>query len=440
MKKSLLMLLLVLVAAAYAQQSAPPSSQAGSNAQQPAAGQKQQKTIKDPAEYKAYVDAVQTADPGQRATVLESFLQTYPNTVMKEDATELLLKTYQQLLANDPQKYTQKVLETGQQLLQINPSNLTALALMSYMDHALAQGGGPNAEQMLQQARQYGERGLQQLPLQSKPDGYTDEQWNKLKQDFRIVFLGSIGHAALQSKDYRTAQESLKEVVAADPNNFTNVFLLALAYLEPNPPVPDGLFWIARALALAPPQMPATQLQTYQRYGRSKYVRYHGSEDGWDQLVAMAKTTPAEPPNFSVPPAPSPSEQAGMMLQKSTPEQLSFAEWQFILTSGNQQAADQVWNAIKGKALRMVAQVISATTTSAKLAGSEDDIQANKADIEVVFGTPLVAARVPKSGAQITFQGVPDSYAPNPFLMHMTDGQLLGRPAGTTPPKPRPKQ
>ena len=175
--------------------------------------------------------------PAQRATLLESFLKTYPNTVMKEDATELLLKTYQQLLATDPQKYTQKVLDTGQQLLQINPGNLTALALLSYMDHALAQGGGPNAEQMLQQAGQYGERGLQQLKVQSKPEGYTDEQWNKLKQDFRIVFLGSIGHAALQAKDYKKAQDSLKEVVAADPNNFTNVFLLALAYLEPNPPV-----------------------------------------------------------------------------------------------------------------------------------------------------------------------------------------------------------
>jgi hypothetical protein len=307
------------------------------------------------------------------------------------------------------------------------------------MDHALSQGGGPNAKQMLQQARHYGELGVQQMQTQGKPDGYTDEQW----RDIRLVFLGSIGDAAFQSKEYKTAQESLKEVVAADPNSFTYVYLLALAYLEPNPPVPDGLFWIARALTLAPPQMPATQLQTIQRYGRSKYVRYHGSEDGWDQLLVMAKTTPAEPANFSVspaPPAPSLSEQAGMMLQKSTPEQLSFAEWQFILTSGNQQAADQVWNAIKGKALRMVAQVISATTTSAKLAGSEDDIQANKADIEVVFATPLLAARVPKSGAQITFQGVPDSYTPNPFLMHMTDGQLLGRPAGTTPPKPRPKQ
>ncbi|MGA2963003.1 MAG: hypothetical protein ABSD96_15090 [Candidatus Korobacteraceae bacterium] len=452
MKKSLLTLLLVLTVAAYAQQSAPPSSpagssappssQVGSSAPQSAAGQKQQKTIKDPVEYKAYVDAVQTSDPAQRSTLLESFLQTYPNTVMKEDATELLLKTYQQLLAGDPQKYTQKVLNTGKQLLQIDPSNLTALVLLSYMDHALAQGGGPNAEQMLQQARQYGELGMQQLQTQSKPDGYTDEQWNKFKQDARVIFLGSIGHAALQSKDYKAAQESLKEVAAADPNNFGNVFLLALAYLEPNPPVPDGLFWIARAIALAPPQMPATQLETYKRYGRGKYIRYHGSEDGWDQLLTMAKTTAVEPPNFSVAPAPSPSEQADLMLQKSTPEELSFADWQFILTSGNQKAADQVWNAIKGKALRMVAQVISATTTSARVAGSEDDIQANKADIEVVFATPLVAVRVPKSGAQITFQGVPDSYTPSPFMVHMTDGQLLSKPAAqpSTPARKRPAQ
>ncbi len=438
MKKLLLTLLLVLTAAAYAQQPGFPSAQP-SNAQ--SAPAQKQKTIKDPAEYKAYVDAVQLPDAAKRSTMLESFLKTYPNSVMKEDATELLLKTYQQLLATDPQKYTPKVLDTGQQLLQLDPNNLTALALLSYLNHALAQGGGPNAEQMLKQAGQYGERGMQQLQTQSKPEGYTDDQWNKLKQDFRLVFLGSIGHAALQTKDYKKAQDSLKEVVAADPSNFTNVFLLALAYLEPNPPVPDGFFWMARAIALAPPQMPATQLQTYQKYGRSKYARYHGSEDGWDQLLAMAKTTPAEPAKFSVTPAPSPAEQAGMMLQKSTPEQLSFADWQFILTSGSQQAADQVWNAIKGKGLRMVVQVISATTSSAKVAGSEDDIQANKADIEMTFAKPLTTARVPKPGAQITIQGVPDTYTADPFLMKMTDGELIAAPhPPATPAKKRPAQ
>ena len=123
-----------------------------------------------------------------------------------------------------------------------------------------------------------------------------------------------------------------------------------------------------------------------------------------------------------------------MMLQKSTPEQMSFADWQFILTSGNQQAADQVWNAIKGKALRMMAQVISATTTSAQIAGSEDDIQANKADIELTFATPLTPARVPKPGTQITVQGVPDSYTPNPFMMHMSDGQLITPPRQPSTP------
>ena len=128
MKKLLLTLLLAWAAAVYAQQTGFPSAQ--SSAPQ-AAPKQQQKVIKDPAEYKAYVDAVQTADAAQRATVLESFLKTYPNSVMKEDGTELLLKTYQQLLATDPQKYTQKVLDTGQQLLQINPNNLTALALLS---------------------------------------------------------------------------------------------------------------------------------------------------------------------------------------------------------------------------------------------------------------------------------------------------------------------
>lgn len=437
MKKSLLMLLLLVAAVALAQQPASPPAQAGAGASQQAAPPKPQKTIKDPAEYNAYIAAVQAQNPAQRATSLESFLQSYPNTVMKEDATELLLKTYQQLLSNDPQKYTQKVMETGQRLLQIDPNNLTALALLSYMDRALAQGGGPNAEQLLQQGRHYGERGLQQLPLQSKPEGYTDEQWAKLKQDFRLIFLGTIGHAALQSRDYATAQQDLKEVVASDPSNFTNLYLLALSYLEPNPPDPQGLFWIARAVSLAPSQM-APDLQ---RYGRSKYARFHGSEEGWDQLLAMAKTSPTVPPSFTVTPAPSPAEQAGRMLQKSPPEQMSFADWQFILTSGNQQAADQVWNAIKGKPLRMVAQVIAVSGQTLHLAASEDDIQQKKADVELTLTTPPAPGRAPKPGTQVTFQGVPGSYTPAPFLVRMTDGQLLSRGGapqpGSSPTRPR---
>jgi tetratricopeptide (TPR) repeat protein len=262
------------------------------------------KVIQDTKEYKAYIAAVKSANATQRATALESFLQTYPNTVMREEVTAVLMGTYQQLLATDPQKYTQKVLDTGQQVLQINPTNLTALALLSNMNHMLAQRGGPNAKQMLQQAGQYGELGMQQLQTQVKLVGLTDEQSNKFNQGARIIFLGSIGHAALVSKDYKTAQESLKEVVAADPDNFGNVFLLAMAYMEPTSPVPDGIFWFARAIGLAPPQLPATKLETYKRAGHDIYVSYHGSEEGWDQLLAMAKTARTIPAGYAVTPTP----------------------------------------------------------------------------------------------------------------------------------------
>ena len=42
---------------------------------------------------------------------------------------------------------------------------------------------------------------------------------------------------------------------------------------------------------------------------------------------------------------------------------MSFAEWELVLSSGNQQAADTVWNAIKDKAVKLGANVISATAT-----------------------------------------------------------------------------
>ncbi len=52
--------------------------------------------IKDPAEYNAYVAALQQTDPNAKISGLEAFLTQYPNSVMKNQALELLMGTYQQ--------------------------------------------------------------------------------------------------------------------------------------------------------------------------------------------------------------------------------------------------------------------------------------------------------------------------------------------------------
>jgi tetratricopeptide (TPR) repeat protein len=447
MKKSQVVVLFVLMALValplvQAQQpatapAAPAAGQQPAAAQQPAnpAPQQQKKEIKDPAEYNAYMAATGAQDPNQRISQLESFLTTYPNSVMKADAMELLLKSYQQA------GNAAKMLETGQKLLQMDPNNLTALAFVSYLELTQAQQGGPDGAQKITDAGQLAVRGLKVLQTAPKPEGVSDEQWAKTKDTFRYtIFDWSAAMAAVQAKDYPTAVNYLKDRVSNMPNDLGTVYYLGQSYLEQRPPVVDGLFWIARAVALAPNN---TEIA---KYGRSRYIRYHGTDQGWEQLIADAKNQTTIPQGFSVAPAPSPADQAHEMLTQKAPEKMAFAEWQFILENGSPADVTAVWTAAKGKPIQAIAQVISATPKVLMLAATEDDIQSKTADIELTLATPITAARAAKlAGTQITFQGVPTEYTsdakanPPVFLMKMNEGQLIGKSAEepkTAPKKP----
>ena len=145
---------------------------------------------------------------------------------------------------------------------------------------------------------------------------------------------------------------------------------------------------------------------------------------------AKASTSIMPPAGFTVaaaPPPPSPAEQAADLVKSKTPKQMSFAEWELVLSSGNQQAADTVWNAIKDKAVKLRASVISATATSVQLAGSDDDIDAKKADITLTMAKADSRAPdarrwahdgLPGNGGQLHAQSVHDD---------MTDGVLLDK-------------
>ena len=223
MKKSLIMLVLMFAVAATAQTAQQPAAPQGGQQGAPA----QKKEIKDPAEYNAYMSAIQATDANQKASGLEGFLTQYPNSVMKEDALELLMRTYQQL-NNVP-----KTMEAANRVLQANPNNVTALALLSYLNRLKAQGEqGAAAQQDLQQAAQFGQKGLQAIPNYPKPEGMSDVDFAKLKDSLSGIFNGSIGLAALQGNDFPNAQKSLQDAVNVSPTDFSLVYPLALSYLN----------------------------------------------------------------------------------------------------------------------------------------------------------------------------------------------------------------
>jgi len=398
-----------------------PQTQPSAPAQaQPAAPQppQQKKEIKDPAEYNAYVGAVQQTDAAAKISGLEAFLAQYPNSVMKEDALELLMGTYQQA-GNQA-----KVIDTANRLLAANPNNVRALVLLAFNERSA---------QKWADARQHAERGLQALPSMSKPDGMSDADFEKQKTQMGGLLDSVAGFSALQMKDNAAAEKYLRGAVDADPNNVENVYPLALASLTATPEDDvNGLFFIARAANLV--KDPAGKAQIT-KFGHSKYVKYHGSEEGWNELLAQTATTPLPPAGFTIKQyvPPTPADQAADLVKSKAPKDMSFAEWELVLSAGAPADADKVWSAIKGVPLQMEGTVIKASPTELQMAASQDDIDQKRADIVVTMGGTIPAKLMPKEASTLDFEGSPVSYTPSPFVMTMEKGALLTKASPKTP-------
>jgi len=435
MKKILVTVVLGFAVVATAQVAAPPA-QAPAQGLPATAAPSQAPVIKDPAEYNAYVGAAQQTDPTAKISGLEAFVTQYPNSVMKNQALEMLMGAYQ-AAANQ-----QKTTETAIKLVTADPCNERGLTILAYFDRMRAQGGDPNATQLLADADKYAHQGIDCMPKFNKPEGTSDPDFQKMKDQMSGIFQAAEGIACLQKKDYACAVTNLKPAADANATDFSVVYPLALAYLttaDPKtPPTPEnalnGIWYAGRASAVAPPQAKAQ----IEKYARSQYMKFHGGDDGWTDVLAKAQagTTPPSDLATLIKPAPTPAEQAHKMVQATAPDKMDFATWEFVLSNGSQEDQDAVWNVIKGKAVQMNGTVMAVTGNQFMMAGSSDDIEAKKADITLNFEDNVPAKLLPKEGASLDFQGEPSSYTPNPFMMVMDKGRLLKAAAPVPAKKP----
>ena len=363
------------------------------------------KVIKDPAEYYAYVGAVQQTDSNAKAVGLEAFVTQYPNSVMKEDALELLMGTYQQA------GNVQKTMDTATKLVTADSCNERGLALLAYFDRVQAQSGAANAQQLLVDGKKYGQQGLECLPKMTNPE------MKKMEPQMTGIFNAVIGIADLQSKDYEQAIKYLRPAVDANPTDFSVVYPLALAYLAPAPTEKDveGLFYIVRATNLAK----GPGRDQIADFGKKRYAQYHGSEGGWSDLLTQAANATQPPVGFFITPAVPLSELAHKILISKKVEEMTFAEWQFVLSEGSSEDSARLWSKLKGGVVQMQANLISAESDNELLlAGSLDDIVAKRADIDLITEGPM---QTQKSGEKILLRAAPMSYNPKPFKMTMVD-------------------
>lgn len=256
-----------------------------------------QKVIQDPAEYRAYEAALNAQDAPARAAALEAFATQYPRSVVVADALEQAMAAWQ-LIGNSA-----KVEAVSRRLLALEPGNVRALALVVAYDRAKATQGDAT---VLSEMCLHASGGLRELVTWQKPAGMAAADFTALSRQMAVIFNGASGFCALQSKDYAEARDWFTRVFALDPKSLQDVYQLAVADLEMAPIDPAGFWYCAKAIHLAGATGSPQAADGFTVYCRARYTGYHGSEDGWDALLASSATQSTLPADIAkrIPPAP----------------------------------------------------------------------------------------------------------------------------------------
>ena len=397
-----------------------------------------QKVIHDSAEYNAYITALNTQEPAQKAAAMAAFIEKYPDSVVRIDAREQAMAAYQQT-GDQP-----KVEEMAGEILKLEPGNVRALAIVTALDRARAANGDKTA---LTGMDDHAERGLKALDAWTVPEGMAAADFGKLRDQMAEIFNGAAGFAALQKKEYAVARGYYLKSVQADPANLQDVYQLAVADLQASPVQADGFWYLAKAIALAGAQKNEMVQKSIADYGKAKYRRYHGSEDGWDELVAAVANQTAPPDGFAagIKRAPTPAELAVKAVIENDVASLSFSDWEYVLSyrdasPANEAAAKKVWDTIQAKQkngaakLAIPAKIVSVDEDVVHLAITDENQRANKADLEVTLAEPLISPGA--LGAPVTVVGVLTGYRVSPFMFLMKDAELRDADAAPAAPTP----
>ena len=391
-------------------------------------------TIKDPAEYNAYQMAITQSDPKAKAAALESFLTTYPQSVVKSAVLDNLVDTYQQTGDQDKQ------LNAATRLLQVDPNSLKAILYSVIIKKQ--QGGKTGDAQTLDDAAALAQKGL----TAPKPAATSDDDWKKLTHAAFPIFHSAIAlDYAVSKKDYKNAQD---EYVAelklySDDESKSGAGLidslqLAQAYAQPGAAVNlvQAVWFFARVWDLAPAAYKA-QIEPKLEY---YYKKYHGSLDGLDAIKTQAQASTFPPGTLVITAAKSPAEQIHDLIA-ATPDlnTLALADKETVLGLGSKEDADKLWALLKDKETQVPGIVISATASQIKVAVTQDAKDAKVADFVVNLKKPLEEKDIPQPGFEFKTQpaaelvGTYDSYTQVPATattaqaaeIVLRDGQVI---------------
>ncbi len=365
--------------------------------------------IQDPAEFNAYQNFSTQTDPAQKCSAGESFLTSYPQSVVKKSVLEGLMQCYQQ--ANNPDK----ALGAITRLLQVDPNNPQAIFFGAFLKKqqcgkTLDATGTATDTQTCDDAGTLAQKGL----TSPKPAGMSDDDWKKFTAQAYPAFDSTIAFDdAVSKKDFKGAiDEYTKELnlyPLADCSKaspcLADTLQLAQAYAKPGDSRDEvkAVWFYARAWDYAPPAFKA-QIEPQLDYW---YKRYHGTLDGdaaikqqIDGIKGQAQATLFPPADFKIAPAPLPAELAHKAYTTGDPKALNLEDKEFILSNGSKEDADGLWALLKGQQTPVPGVVISDPASVLKVSVTTAAAVKPK-DFIVKLNTPGPCSSIPPAPTEL---------------------------------------
>jgi hypothetical protein len=373
-----------------------------------------QKNWKDRAEYDLYVSIGQDQNPKTRLEKLQQWEKTYPMTEWIKERRTALLTTYAAL--NDGKN----AVDEAKQILADDPKDFTAsYYIMLFTQPLYGQNQSPD---ILSEGEKAANAILAGIDM--PPPNVAADQWAKLRPAVELLAHKNLGFIAMQRKNWDVAEAELQKSLMLDPNDATVDYQMgtAIASEKKVDRIPVALFYFARAATYqGQGALPAAGQQAAMTYVQKQYKNFHGSDEGFNDLVAAAKANPTPPANFAI-------KNANELAQaqaanedeynKAHPEEARWKTLKEALSAPdgvayfNMGMKDAQLPTLKGKVVKLEPAVKPKTIMVALEDGKSDG---TTADATLKFEMPL-AGKV-DVGTELTFEGVGDSFTQMPFML-----------------------
>lgn len=257
------------------------------------------KNWKGQEEYNLF-QAYQKADLNGKIEALDKWKAAFPASDFSQEREEQYLFVYQQL--NMPREAFDKAAE----ILKTRPNHFYSLSAVERLIYKLPPPPQPADLDTGERVSKYLLDNLDTVfAASNKPMDVKEADWATYKPAMKLAAQATLAWVYVQRKDHPDAETELTKYLHLDPTQASTSLSLGGELLAQNQDHPEklplGLYQFARAAAYeGQNSLPAAARKQALDYLTKTYTAYHGSDDGLDKLLAMAKSSPFPPEGFSI--------------------------------------------------------------------------------------------------------------------------------------------